>query len=160
LKNGVVDALVTVEPAASTIEKGGDGKVLYDTRTEQGTKDVFGGDWPAGGFYAPTDFVQQNPRTAQALARVGVRTLQYIKSHSPEDVTAKLPSQIFYPDGDSANFASILKANLGMYSPDGKMPDGGPQNVLETLKAADTQTDWSKVDLSKTFTNDFVAQVK
>jgi hypothetical protein len=40
------------------------------------------------------------------------------------------------------------------------MPDGGPQNVLETLKAADTQTDWSKVDLSKTFTNDFVNQVK
>jgi NitT/TauT family transport system substrate-binding protein len=160
LKNGVVDALVTVEPAASTIEKGGDGKILYDTRTEQGTKDVFGGDWPAGGFYAPTDFVQQNPRTAQALARVGVRTLQYIKSHSPEDVTAKLPAQIFYSDGDSATFASILKANLGMYSPDGKMPEGGPQNVLETLKAADTQTDWSKVDLSKTFTNDFVAQVK
>src|SRR6266567_1776248 len=42
LKNGIVDALVTVEPAASTIEKGGDGTVMYDTRTEQGTKDVFG----------------------------------------------------------------------------------------------------------------------
>lgn len=160
LKNGVVDALVTVEPAASIIEKGGDGKVMYDTRTEQGTKDVFGGDWPAGGFYAPTEFIQQNPRTAQALARVGVHTLQYIKSHPPEDVTAKLPSQVFYPDGDAATFAAVLKANLGMYSPDGKMPDGGPQNVLETLKAADTQTDWSKVDLSKTFTNDLVNQVK
>src|SRR5437763_5217253 len=65
LKNGVVDALVTVEPAASRIEKESDGTVVYDTRTEQGTKDVFGGAWPAGGFYAPTDFVQQNPRTAQ-----------------------------------------------------------------------------------------------
>src|SRR5919206_4317980 len=160
LKNGVVDALVTVEPAASIIEKGGDGRVLYDTRTEQGTHDVFGGPWPAGGFYAPTDFVQQNPRTAQALARVGVRTLQYIKSHPAEDVAAKLPSQIFYPDGDQAFFAQVLKANVGMFSPDGKMPDGGPQNVLDTLKAADPNTDWSKVDLSKTFTNDFVSQVK
>ena len=36
----------------------------------------------------------------------------------------------------------------------------GPTNVLETLKAADTQTDWSKVDLSKTFTNSFVEAVK
>ena len=160
LKNGVVDALVTVEPAASTIEKGSDGRVLYDTRTEQGTHDVFGGPWPAGGFYAPTDFVQQNPRTAQALARVGVRTLQYIKSHPAEDIAGKLPSQIFYPDGDQAFFAQVLKANMAMFSPDGKMPDGGPQNVLETLKAADPQTDWSKVDLSKTFTNDFVGQVK
>src|ERR671928_202798 len=70
LKDGVVDALVTVEPAASTIEKNGDGAVVYDTRTQDGTKNVFGGPWPAGGFYVKGEFLQQNPRTAQALARV------------------------------------------------------------------------------------------
>jgi len=160
LKNGIVDALVTVEPAASTIEKGGDGTVLYDTRTEQGTRDVFGGAWPAGGFYVPTDFVQQNPRTAQALARVGVNTLKYIKDHSAEEVAAKLPGQLFYPDGDQAGFAKLLGTNVKMFSADGKMPSDGPANVLETLKAADTQTDWSKVDLSKTFTNALVDAVK
>lgn len=160
LKNGVIDALVTVEPAASTIEKGGDGTVVYDTRTEQGTKEVFGGSWPAGGFYVPTDFVQQNPRTAQALARVAVNTLKYIQQHSAEDIAAKLPSQLFYPDGDQASFAAVLSANLKMFSPDGKMPSDGPNNVLETLKAADPQTDWSKVDLSRTFTNTLVEAVK
>jgi NitT/TauT family transport system substrate-binding protein len=160
LKNGLVDALVTVEPAASTIEKNGDGTVMYDTRTEQGTKDVFGGAWPAGGFYVSTDFVQQNPRTSQALARVAVNTLKYINSHSPEEVTAKLPAQLFYPDGDQAFFAKVLGASQKMFSPDGKMPSDGPNNVLETLKAADTQTDWSKVDLSKTFTNTLVEAVK
>lgn len=160
LKNGVIDALVTVEPAASTIEKGGDGSVVYDTRTEQGTRDVFGGAWPAGGFYSLTDFVQQNPRTAQALARAMVTTLRYIKDHPPEEVAAKLPGQMFYPDGDQANFARILAANVKMFSPDGKMPTDGPGNVLETLKAADPQTDWSKVDLSKTFTNALVEAVK
>jgi NitT/TauT family transport system substrate-binding protein len=160
LKNGLVDALVTVEPAASTIEKNGDGTVMYDTRTEQGTKDVFGGAWPAGGFYVSTDFVQQNPRTSQALARVAVNTLKYINSHSAEEVTAKLPAQLFYPDGDQAFFAKVLGASQKMFSPDGKMPSDGPNNVLETLKAADTQTDWSKVDLSKTFTNTLVEAVK
>ena len=160
LKNGVVDALVTVEPAASTIERNGDGSVLYDTRTEQGTRDVFGGAWPAGGFYAPADFVQQNPRTAQALARVAVNTLKYIQTHSAEDIAARLPAQLFYPDGDQASFAKVLGANLKMFSADGKMPADGPTNVLETLKAADTQTDWSKVDLSKTFTNTLVEAVK
>jgi NitT/TauT family transport system substrate-binding protein len=160
LKNGVVDALVTVEPAASTIEKGGDGTVLYDTRTQDGTKNVFGGPWPAGGFYVTGDFLQQNPKTAQALARVMVNTLRYIHDHSPEDVASKLPGQLFYPDGDQAAFAQILKANVGMFSTDGKMPSDGPNNVLETLKAADPNTDWSKVDLSKTFTNDLVGTVK
>ncbi|MCA1645889.1 MAG: ABC transporter substrate-binding protein [Chloroflexi bacterium] len=160
LKNNIVDALVTVEPAASTIERDGDGTVLYDTRTEQGTRDVFGGAWPAGGFYVPTDFAQQNPRTTQALARVAVNTLKYINSHSAEDIAAKLPGQLFYPDGDQAFFAKVLGASQKMFSPDGKMPSDGPNNVLETLKAADTQTDWSKVDLSKTFTNALVDAVK
>ncbi|MDQ6670368.1 MAG: ABC transporter substrate-binding protein, partial [Chloroflexota bacterium] len=128
--------------------------------TEQGTRDVFGGAWPAGGFYASTEFVQQNPRTAQALARVAVATLKYINEHSAEEIAAKLPGQLFYPDGDQASFASVLKANQKMFSPDGKMPSDGPNNVLETLKAADTKTDWSAVDLSKTFTNALVDAVK
>ena len=58
---------------ASTIEKGGDGSVIYDTRTEQGTRDVFGGAWPAGGFYIPTDFVQQNPRSQRMRAHDELR---------------------------------------------------------------------------------------
>jgi NitT/TauT family transport system substrate-binding protein len=47
-----------------------------------------------------------------------------------------------------------------MFSVDGKMPADGPGNVLETLKAADAQTDWSKVDLSKTYINSLVEAVK
>src|SRR5258708_37141188 len=81
LKNGVVDALVTVEPAASTIEKGGDGTVLYDARTQEGTASIFGGAWPAGGFHVPADLVTQNPRTAQGLARVAVGTLRATHAH-------------------------------------------------------------------------------
>jgi NitT/TauT family transport system substrate-binding protein len=160
LKSDLVQALVTVEPAASSIEKSGDGKVLYDTRTEDGTRAVFGGTWPAGGFYVSSDFVQQNPRTAQALARVGVRTLKYIKTHSGQDIAGQLPAQLFYPDGDKEGFAQVLQANLAMFSSDGRMPEDGPRNVLETLKAADPETDWSKVDLSKTYTNSLVEAVK
>lgn len=161
LKIGITSAGSSTEEMVKFLfKKNGDGTVLYDTRTEQGTRDVFGGAWPAGGFYAPTDFVQQNPRTAQALARVAVTTLKYIQTHSPEDIAAKLPGQLFYPDGDQAAFAKVLGANLKMFSADGKMPADGPTNVLETLKAADTQTDWSKIDLSKTFTNALVEAVK
>jgi hypothetical protein len=40
------------------------------------------------------------------------------------------------------------------------MPNDGPTNVLGTLETTDSQTDWSKVDLSRTFTNPFVESVK
>jgi NitT/TauT family transport system substrate-binding protein len=91
---------------------------------------------------------------------VAVTALRYIHDHSAEDVAAKLPARLFYPDGDQAAFAKILAANQKMFSPDRKMPADGPGNVLETQKAADTQTDWSKVDLSKTFTNALVEALK
>ncbi|HEV7665606.1 MAG TPA: hypothetical protein VGQ62_18890 [Chloroflexota bacterium] len=58
--------------------------------------------------------------------------------------------------GWMAAFAKVLSANVKVFSTDGKMPADDPTNVLETLKAADTTTDWSKVDLSKTFTNGLV----
>jgi NitT/TauT family transport system substrate-binding protein len=152
-------AVVTVEPAATQIEKKGDGKPLYDTRTQQGTKDVFGGSWPAGGFYLFTSFVKQNPRTAQALARAGVRVLKYIGSHSADEIAGKLPSS-FYIGGDRAAFVEVLQKNLAQFSKDGLMPSDGPANVLETLKAADPATDWSQVDLKKTYDNSFAQKVK
>jgi NitT/TauT family transport system substrate-binding protein len=159
LNSDQVWAVVTVEPAATQIEKKGDGKPLYDTRTQQGTKDVFGGSWPAGGFYLFTSFVKQNPRTVQALARAGVRALRYISSHSADEIASKLPSG-FSIGGDKAAFAEVLQKNLGQYSKDGLMPSDGPPTVLETLKAADPATDWSQVDLKKTYDNSFAQKVK
>lgn len=160
LKNDQVQALVTVEPGASTLEQSGDAKAIYDTRTAAGTKDVFGGSWPAGGFYATSDFVKQNPRTAQALARAGVKALRYIHSHSAADITSQLPAQLFYPDGKKDFFVKVLDANLGMFSADGRMPSDGPDNILKTLKVADDKTDWSTIDLKKTYDNSFAANVK
>lgn len=151
-------ALVTVEPAASTIEKASTGKAIYDTRTAEGTKQVFGGSWPAGGFYLMRDFVKANPNTVQALARVGVKTLKWMKSHSAEEITAKLPKDFYGEDKDF--FIQVLKANLGMFSPDGLMPADGPDNVFKTLKVADTKTDWSSVDLKLTYDNSFVQKAK
>jgi NitT/TauT family transport system substrate-binding protein len=159
LTSDQVWAVVTVEPAASQIEKKGDGKPIYDTRTQQGTKDVFGGSWPAGGFYLFTSFVKQNPRTVQALARAGVRVLKYIGSHTAEEIAGKLPPS-FYIGGDKAAFVEVLQKNLGQFSKDGQMPADGPPNVLETLKAADPATDWSQVDLKKTYDNSFAQKVK
>jgi NitT/TauT family transport system substrate-binding protein len=155
IQSGQVWAGVTVEPTASQLEKSGDARPLYDTRSAAGTKQVFGGSWPAGGFYVPRDFVQQNPRTVQAMVRAGVRTLKYIKTHSAEDIANHLPSS-FFIGGDKQAFVSVLKENLGMFSGDGLMPSDGPNDVLETLKTADPKTDWSGVDLKKTYDNSYV----
>jgi NitT/TauT family transport system substrate-binding protein len=159
IQSGQVWAGVTVEPTASQLEKSGDAKPIYDTRSATGTREVFGGSWPAGGFYVPRDFVQQNPRTIQAMVRAGVRTLKYIKTHSADDIANHLPPS-FFIGGDKQAFVAVLKQNLGMFSGDGMMPSDGPNDVLQTLKTADPKTDWSGVDLKKTYDNSFAQKAK
>lgn len=154
ITSGQVWAGVTVEPAISQMEKAGTAKTLYDTRTPQGTKAVFGGTWPAGGFYVPIEFVRQNPRTVQAMVRAGVRTLKYLKTHRAAEIADHLPASFY--GGDRAAFVETLQANLGMFSDTGLMPSDGPGIVFDTVKTADPKTDWSTVDLKRTYDNGFV----
>jgi len=87
----------------------------------------------------------------------GYLTLQRLDSRLLEP---HLPAQIFYPDGNRDCFVKVLKANLGMFSLDGRMPADGPDTVFKTVKVADPKTDWSSVELKRTYDNTFVARVK
>ncbi|HEX6547468.1 MAG TPA: ABC transporter substrate-binding protein [Candidatus Dormibacteraeota bacterium] len=153
LKNDQIQALATVEPVASMLEQSGDGRVLFDTRTLEGTRGVFGGTWPAGGLYLPGDFVQANPRTVGALTRALLRALRYLHQRTVSEVVAGLPQPVFYPDGNQELFTRVLSGSLGGYSLDGVMPEDGPGHVLGSLKAAYPGTDWSSVDLRRSFEN-------
>ncbi len=154
ITTGQVWAGVTVEPAASQMEKAGTATAIYDTRTAQGTREVFGGTWPAGGFYLTTAFAKQNPRTVQAMVRAGVRALRYIKTHSAQEVADHLPPAFY--GGDKAAFVATLQGSLGMFSDSGLMPSDGPGIVLDTVKTADPRTDWSTVELKRTYDNGYV----
>ena len=149
---------VIVDPLASQLERDGLARPLYDTRTEKGTVDIFGGPWPAGGFYTTEDFVRQHPRTVQALVNAGVRALRYIKEHSPEEIVGLMPSSFWA--GDRPGYVSSLRANLGLYSSDGVMPEEGPSNVLKSLSLVDTRIALAGIDLKETYDNSFVGKAR
>jgi NitT/TauT family transport system substrate-binding protein len=47
-----------------------------------------------------------------------------------------------------------------MFSPDGRMPAGGPETVLQVLSGFNPNVKGKHIDLSKTYTNEFIAQGK
>src|ERR1051326_939697 len=147
-------AVVIVDPLASQLEREGLAKPLYDTRTEKGTLDIFGGPWPAGGFYTTEDFIRQHPRTVQALVNAGLRVLEYIKDHSPEEIAAAVPASFWA--GDRDGYVLSLRANIGLYSADGLMPEEGASNVLKSLSLVDTTIAQANIDLKETYDNRFV----
>ena len=158
LEQDHVWAGVTVDPLASRLDRDGIARVLYDTRTEKGTVDIFGGPWPAGGFYTTLEFIQQHPRTVQSLVTAGVRALRYLKQHSAEETAGAMPESFW--GGDRNQYVQSLSANLGMYSPDGVMPPDGPPNVLKTLSLVDEKTAATKIDLQETYDNSYALKAQ
>src|SRR6184192_923589 len=60
MKKGDIDALSNLDPMMTKLEQDGDIKVIADSRTEEGTRAIFGGSNPAAVLYAKRDFVDRN----------------------------------------------------------------------------------------------------
>ncbi len=128
-------------------------KLLASTRTPKGTEELFGGAMPAATLYAFDDFVKKNPRTVQALANAIVRADKWLAKAGPSDVIKTVPEA--YQLGDKALYLAAFNAQRDAYSTDGLMPDSGPKTAVRALSSFDAKIDPAKIDLARTFTNDF-----
>lgn len=160
LQRGSIDAGMTTDPTVETVLNQGAGKVLLDMRTEQGTEQALGGLYPASSLYMNCDYVQKNPQTVQKIADAFVKTLGWINSHSAADIAAKMPTE--YAGGDMATYTKSIDATKGIFTADGKMPQGGPDTVLNVLGSFSPVVEPKKdsIDLTKTYTTKFVDAAK
>lgn len=153
-----VDVAWTTEPTTSLLRTSGDAKVLVDLNSVEGTRAALGGLYPASSLYVQRSWAQSHKSEAGKLARAFVRTLRFIQTHPAEDIAAKMPAD--YYGGNRALYVQALKASLPTYSPDGKMPSGGPETVLKVMSEFNPNIKGKHIDLSSTYTNEFVEQVK
>ena len=158
LKQKRVDVVWTTEPTTSMLLASGEAKVLVDMSSAEGTRVALGGLYPASAVYVQRAWLQSHKAEAAKLARAFVNTLKYIQTHSAEEIADKMPAD--YYGGNKKLYVQALKASLPMYSPDGKMPPEGAEVVLKVMAAFNPNIKGKKIDLSKTYTNEFVNQVK
>lgn len=157
MEKGDIDLGMTTEPTVSLLKKKGDAVEFVVMRDNKGTADALGGAYPASSLYMQSDYVAKHPDVVQKVANAMVKTMRWIHTHTPEEIAAKLPVE--YQAGDHDLYIAALTASMSMYSPDGKMPAGGPDQVLKVLSGFNKKIDPSKIDLSKTYTTQFVDKV-
>ena len=158
MKQGRIDAGMTTEPTVSQMLKTGEAKVLVDMRSVDGTVKALGGLYPASSLYVQRNWLNGHKDDAAKLARAFVKTLKFIKTHSAADIADKMPKD--YYGNNKALYIQALENSLPMYSADGKMPVGGPETVLSVLSGFNPNVKGKHIDLSKTYTNEFVNLVK
>src|ERR1700751_4162482 len=121
IKKGELDALSNLDPVMTKLEQDGDIKVVADSRTEEGTRAIFGGSNPAAVLYAKQEFIDKNPNTMQALVNAFHKTLQWLEKATPEQIAATVPEEYFL--GDKALYVAAVKANKPVYSLTGLIPE-------------------------------------
>lgn len=156
MQQGTIDAGMTTEPTISRLVSTGQGKVLVDLRTPAKTRKAMGADFPFISVFMSTSYINSHKSVVQHVVNAYVRTLHWIHTHTAAQITAKMPPD--YYAGNKALYVTALKAQLAMFSPTGMMPKSGPPTVLKLERATNTQVGSTPVNLSKTYTNSYVAK--
>ena len=154
LQQNRIDAAVTTEPTVSRLEKIGLAHVLVDMRTAAGTRGALGGTYPASSLYMRTDFVNSHKEAVRRMVGAFVKTLQYLQTHSAAQVADQMPEDYYV--GDKSLYLKALAASMNMFNPTGTMPPDGPPTVLKVLATFNKDLDPTKIDLKKTYTDEFV----
>jgi NitT/TauT family transport system substrate-binding protein len=149
---------MTTEPTISRLLKTGEANVLVDMRTVDATRKALGGTYPAASLYMETSWVEEHKEEAQKLANAFVKTLRYINTHSAAEIADKMPADFYF--GDKEGYIKALDQGKGMFTADGVMPEDGPKTVLAVLSEFSKNIQGKQIDLSKTYTTEFVKNVK
>jgi NitT/TauT family transport system substrate-binding protein len=154
MKKGEIDLISHLDPVIAKLEADGDIQVLIDTRTEAGTRALFGGSNPAAVLYTKQDFIEKNPNTSQRLVNAFMKSLKWVNAATPEQIAEAVPPE--YHLGDKPLYLKAVANSKEAYSRDGIVPPEGMASVLDMLKTLDPELQGAKIDVAKTFDGRFV----
>jgi NitT/TauT family transport system substrate-binding protein len=158
VKNGEIDAISNLDPVLTRLELDKEIKIVADTRTVDGTKQIFGATNPACVLLIKNAYIKSNPRTVQALVNGFYKTLKWMETATTEQIVAKMPEK--YRLGDMQFTVTALANNRQTYSTTGEIPSDGMKSVFDMLAAFDAEVRDSKLDLTQTFDASFIKKAK
>ncbi len=158
MQQDAIQVGMTTEPTISRLLKTGEAKVLVDLRTLKGTEEALGGTYPAASLYMDAAWVDAHKEEVQKLANAFVKTLRFINTHSAAEIADKMPKDFYV--GDKDGYIKALDAGKEMFTADGVMPEDGPKTVLAVLSQFSKNVKGKTIDLSKTYTTEFVKNVR
>ncbi|MBI1244734.1 MAG: transporter substrate-binding domain-containing protein [Alphaproteobacteria bacterium] len=155
MEQGQIDAAIMLDPAVTVMQGAHkDLRILSDTRSRKDTVAVFGGEYPGGALYAQADWIKAHEKDVQAMTNAILSTLKWIHSHTAEEIAAKMPAELV--GKDKAGYVAALKNTMSMFSQTGRMDPKGAEAVLAVFSQSSPEVAKAKIDLSKTFTNEYV----
>lgn len=158
MKNGQIDIGITTQPTVLRLISQKIAVLGVDLSKPETTQAAMGGDYPFISLWGRPDYITAHKDIVQHVVNAYVKTMKWIASHTAEDVTAKLPAD--YSAASKTEYIQALKDSYQMFTPDGKMPTGGPEFVLKTVSSFNDKIKNANIDLSKTYDPTFLNNAK
>jgi NitT/TauT family transport system substrate-binding protein len=158
VRSGQVEAICNTDPVMTMLEQKGEVRIISDTRTLKGTQEVFGGPMPAACLCTHAGFVRNHPNTCQALANAVVHGLKWLQTAGPSDIIKTVPEN--YLLGDRALYLASFNKLREALALDGLLPEEGARVALKALASFDSAVRADRIDLARTYTNDFAQRAK
>jgi len=141
LKDGQVDIVACMEPMTTGLLATKLVTPLYDLSTGEGTRKALGEIWPARCLYLAPSYIKAHPDRVQRLVNVFARAMNYINTHTAEEIVAKLPPGYFAPDMNNDLWADykkgkideIAKVKPGLANGDYTIPPSAAKLACEVL---------------------------
>jgi NitT/TauT family transport system substrate-binding protein len=152
LRDGRADLVVAPTPDSIYYEDQGVASVFADLTTVESTRRVLGTLMPSTAVYMPQSKIDADPGAARHLAGAFVRTLAWIRTHTPEQIAALMPEKAI--GKDRAAYMRGLREAIGWFQADGRTPPDGAAAELTVLQSFIPK--YRPVRVETTFTNRFV----
>jgi NitT/TauT family transport system substrate-binding protein len=155
LEKGEIDAISNLDPVLSQLESTGKFVAVADSRTENGMKDIYGGDYHASVIYVTDEFIKKNPNTVQAVVNAMVRADKFIAKATPQEIVDLVPPE--YKAGNPSLYKEALLKNMIGFSENGELSMKAAENVYKVLRQFEPSVIAAgKIDLNNTFDNSYV----
>jgi len=152
LREGKADVLIAPVPEGDYYESQGVASVWLDLTTIDQTQKALGNTFPTSTVFMASDRIKAKPEIAKHLASAFARALQYINSHTPEQIQELIPVSI--SGKDKLAYLNVLKQEYGMFGGNGCMPKEAAQQELNVLKKFNAK--YKDVFVENTFDNEFL----
>ena len=155
-----VDCAMTTEPTVSALLANKQAYILLDMRSAAGAAAALGGEYPATSLYMSTSYIQKNPGTVQKLVNAYVKTLKWIQDHTAAQIADMMPAD-YYAGVGKAAYISSPRQREGHLQPHrhhaAERTADQPEGALRVQQGRHRAR---TIDLSKTYTNQFVQAAK
>jgi NitT/TauT family transport system substrate-binding protein len=159
LEHGTVDAGILLGAAIPTFERlHPDTRFLLDTRTAEGAQQAFGSPlFPNACLIAQNEWLTTNSDDARKFVRAVRAAMEWMRTHTPEEIRAAMPETAHIPDA-AAELVAIRQAQQTL-SADGMMSADAAERIREYVATFGDRARIAPIALDRIYSNDYIAQI-